>query len=62
VTWSCGYGDAAADVPAPIIHAAKLLVGHYHLNREATAAAAPSRRCRWRIDALIQPYRGPGLA
>jgi uncharacterized phiE125 gp8 family phage protein len=37
VTWECGYGDAAADVPAPIIHAAKLLVGHYHLNREATA-------------------------
>jgi uncharacterized phiE125 gp8 family phage protein len=62
VTWICGYGDAATDVPAPIVHAIKLLVGHYHLNREATAAGGALSPMPLAVDALIEPYRGPGLA
>lgn len=35
ITFTAGYGDAAA-VPMPIIAAAKLLLAHLYMNREAT--------------------------
>lgn len=35
VTMVCGYGAAASDVPADIIHAAKLLAAHFYEHREA---------------------------
>lgn len=56
VTWVCGYGAAASDVPAPIVHAAKLIVGHLYANREAVGAAGLSG-LPMAVDALIQPYR-----
>jgi uncharacterized phiE125 gp8 family phage protein len=63
ITWTCGYG-AAADVPSPIIHAAKLLVGHFYVNREAVALGdrVAAIELPMAFDALIQPFRGPGLA
>lgn len=35
INFTCGYGDDPSDVPADILHAVRLLVGHYYLNREA---------------------------
>jgi uncharacterized phiE125 gp8 family phage protein len=34
VLYVSGYGDAATDIPTPIIKAAKLLIGHLFENRE----------------------------
>lgn len=54
ITWICGYGDAAADVPESIIHAAKLLLGDYFQNREDVSI---SKVVASRVDALIAPFR-----
>lgn len=35
VSYTCGYVDEAS-IPAPVKHAARLLVGHWYENREAT--------------------------
>ncbi len=37
ITFICGYGDAAEDVPVKALYAMKLLVGHYYENREAVS-------------------------
>lgn len=37
VTFLAGYGDASTDVPAEVIHAIKLMVGHWYEHREAVA-------------------------
>ena len=36
ITYVCGYGDAATDIPENVIYAMKLLIGHMYENREAT--------------------------
>lgn len=36
VTYVAGYGDDASDVPAAVVEALKLMIGHYYENREAT--------------------------
>lgn len=59
ITWQCGYGDAA-DVPAPIIHAAKLLIGHWFASREATAPSSLSE-LPLAVSALLAPYRAVGV-
>ena len=52
-----GYGDAAADVPAPLRHAIKLLVAHWYENREMVAAGATLLVLPEMVSALIAPYR-----
>jgi len=52
---TAGYGDAAEDVPAPLRHAIKILVAHWHEYRglgEAAEATTPAG-----FDALVAPYR-----
>lgn len=34
VRFVCGFGDAATDVPEDIIHAMKLMIGHWYEHRE----------------------------
>jgi len=53
---SNGYGPAAANVPTPIKHAIKLMVGDLYANREE-AAGGVSKRVESRVDSLIGPYR-----
>lgn len=53
-----GYGDAAADVPAPIRQAIKLLVGHLYENREAQLENALSEMPMG-VRALLAPYTLP---
>jgi uncharacterized phiE125 gp8 family phage protein len=63
IDWTCGYG-AAADLPAPIIHAGKLLVGHFYANREAVALGdrVAAIALPMAVDMLLEPFRGPWLA
>ena len=55
VQFTTGYGDTPAAVPAPLIAAVKLLIGHLYENRGDTAdlAGAPPRA----IDYLLTPYK-----
>lgn len=57
VTYVCGYGDAASDVPAPIITAAKLLVAHWFEYRGVVAQGSVSQPLRYAVDSLVAPYR-----
>lgn len=54
--FTCGYGEAASDVPAPIRHAIKLLVGHLYENRENTTGLT-LQKLPFGVEALITPYR-----
>jgi uncharacterized phiE125 gp8 family phage protein len=60
IEWVCGYGDTSAGVPAGIIHAAKLLVGHWFHNREAASEASMSE-VPLAVSALLAPYRTIGV-
>jgi uncharacterized phiE125 gp8 family phage protein len=37
ITFVAGYGDAASDLPEELVHAMKLMVGHWYENREQVA-------------------------
>jgi uncharacterized phiE125 gp8 family phage protein len=52
----CGYGAAAA-VPAPLVQAILLLVGHWYESREAAGPSATE--LPFAVEALISPYRRP---
>jgi uncharacterized phiE125 gp8 family phage protein len=52
-----GYGDAASDVPAPLIQAIRLLVAHWYENRRVTATTTEDVELPMTVSALIAPYR-----
>ncbi len=56
VTYDAGYGDNASDVPGDLIHAMKLLVGHWYEYREQTIAGAVSRQIPVGVEALCRNY------
>jgi len=43
ITFTAGYGSTAASVPEKVKHAMKLLIGHWHENREAALTTGPSK-------------------
>lgn len=57
VTYVAGYGDAATDVPAAIVQACQLLIGHWYANREAVVTGTISTEIQFTVDALLSPYR-----
>lgn len=58
VTWIAGYGDTAADVPADIAEAVKLLAAHHYAHREATFYGENGmRRLPFGVADLLEPYR-----
>jgi uncharacterized phiE125 gp8 family phage protein len=52
-----GYGDTAADVPANLRHAIRLLVAHWYENRGLIAAGGATAVLPETIQALLAPYR-----
>jgi uncharacterized phiE125 gp8 family phage protein len=58
---SVGYGDAASDVPAALVHAIRLLVAHWYENRRIAATTGESGVLPATVSALIAPYRMLGL-
>jgi uncharacterized phiE125 gp8 family phage protein len=56
-----GYGDTAADVPAPIRQALLLLVAHWYENREPVEIGATDIEVPQMVSALLAPYRGRRL-
>lgn len=58
-----GYGVTAAAVPWPLKQAMLLLIGHWYLNREATAGASNlPRSVEFAVDALLGTYRPRAVA
>jgi len=54
---SCGYGDAAIDVPEPLRQAIRLLVAHWYDNRGVVAIGHETAVLPETVAALIAPYR-----
>jgi uncharacterized phiE125 gp8 family phage protein len=58
ITARLGYGDAPADVPGPLRHAALLHLAHLYQNREAVSGfGANLQETPMGYEALIAPYR-----
>lgn len=57
VIYTAGYGATAADVPSDIKHAIKLLVAHWHENRESVVLTGTPKEVPVTVDALLAPYR-----
>jgi len=56
VRFTAGYGAAGSNVPTPIIHALKLLLGHLFENRE-NSAAVKLEEIPFGVMALLENYR-----
>jgi uncharacterized phiE125 gp8 family phage protein len=57
ITITAGYGAQASDVPQAIRHAALLMIGHFHENREASVINASVNELPMAVNSLIAPYR-----
>lgn len=42
ITFTTGYGDEMADVPAPILHAIRLLAAHWYIERQPVTFSTPT--------------------
>lgn len=57
-----GFGDTAADVPAPIRHAILLLVAHWFEHRDPSEVGTPATRIPAAVSQLLAPWQSPRLA
>lgn len=57
VRFVAGFGDAASDVPDDIVHAMKLMIGHWYENREDTIVGAVAREIPKASEYLLANYR-----
>jgi uncharacterized phiE125 gp8 family phage protein len=62
VTYTCGYGPAATDVPAGIRHAIKILCGHWYDNREPVVTGTIAAEIPYAHVSLLNPYRVVGAS
>ena len=61
IAFSAGYGNAAADVPAPIRQAILLLVAHWHEHRSPLEQGAQPEPLPTMVSELLAPYRAMRL-
>ncbi len=61
VKWQAGW-ENPADVPDDLLHAMKLLVGHWDQNREAVVVGSINSDLRVALDDLLSPFRLPFIA
>ncbi|MBA3853337.1 MAG: hypothetical protein C0503_02920 [Gemmatimonas sp.] len=57
VTYTVGYGDTPAEVPASIRAAIKLLLGHLYANREAVITGTIASALPLAVESLLATYR-----
>jgi uncharacterized phiE125 gp8 family phage protein len=57
IAFTAGYGDAVADVPAPIRQAVLLLVTHWYEHREPIEIGAAHTAVPHMVSELLHPYR-----
>lgn len=56
VTMTAGF-ENSADVPAGVIQAVKMIVGHFYRNREAVVTAGTPVQVPMAVDMLLEPHR-----
>lgn len=56
ITYLAGYGGAAY-VPAPVVHAIKMLVAFWYGHRESVLVGSISKEVEFAVTALLSPYR-----
>jgi uncharacterized phiE125 gp8 family phage protein len=61
IAFTAGYGNAAADVPAPIRQAILLLVAHWHEHRSPLEQGAQPAPLPDMVTELLAPYRAVRL-
>lgn len=61
ITWQSGW-EKEDDVPADLVHAMKLLVGHWDQNREAVVAGSISKEIELAVKDLLTPHKIPFIA
>lgn len=61
VEWQAGW-NGPSDVPEDLIHAMKLLVGHWDQNREAVVVGTISSEVQVALDDLLSQFRVPFVA
>ena len=59
IRFVAGYGDAATDVPEPLIQAVRMLIGYLYQNREDRIGRSPFKTAALpqAVSYLCQPYR-----
>jgi uncharacterized phiE125 gp8 family phage protein len=57
IDFTAGYGEAAADVPAPIRQAILLLVAHWYEHRAPIEAGGADTAVPMAVSELLAPYR-----
>jgi len=53
VTFTAGY----TTMPAPVVHAVRLLVAHMYENRQEEITGTISTRLKFGLEALLNPFR-----
>lgn len=62
IDYEAGYGPEPGDVPAPVAHAVRLLVGHWYRNREEVVVSqASAKELPMGVTALMAPFRRIGV-
>jgi len=61
IDFTCGYGPAPGDVPAPLRQAVLMLMAHYFENREVLQSGDSAPVLPIGVHALLAPYRMMGL-
>jgi uncharacterized phiE125 gp8 family phage protein len=56
VRFTAGYGNAGANVPAPIKAAMLLIIGHLYENREAVTVGVNAQELPMAVMALLSPF------
>lgn len=56
IEWQAGWVNPS-DVPSDLLHAMKLLIGHWDQNREAVVVGSISTVLDMAVDELLRPYR-----
>ncbi|MEY2690705.1 MAG: hypothetical protein RL375_4905 [Pseudomonadota bacterium] len=57
VRYVAGYGSAGTAVPADLLHAVKMLAGHWYENREPIIVGQAISNVPWSVNALLDQFR-----
>jgi len=57
IQFVCGYGAAGSSIEQDLIHALKMLIGHWYENRESVVIGTITSSVPQAYDSLIEPHK-----